>query len=95
LSSDPIERDYQSIVGLVQQLGGKLNNAEAGRWRRRWTERKARDPSSPHPNRLVDTFSNMVRDGVLLQKLGIQGGAIYVPGPNFSKYLPQQAPSEG
>ena len=24
LSSDPIERDYQSIVGLVQQLGGKL-----------------------------------------------------------------------
>jgi len=93
LSSNPIERDYQSIATLVHQLGGKLNSAQAGRWRRRWAETKPRDLSSPYPNRLADSLANMVRDGVLLQKRGNQGGAVYLPGPNFAKYLPQYAQS--
>ena len=82
LSSDPIERDYQSIVGLVQQLGGKLNSAQAGRWRRRWTERKPRDPSSPYPNRLADTLANMVRDGVLAESMAFRVRDNLSPGPN-------------
>jgi len=78
----------------MMERPGKLNSAQVGRWQRRWTERKPRDPASPYANRLADTLANMVRDDVLLQKRGNQGGPVYVPGPNYAKFLPQPTQSK-
>ena len=55
---------------------------------RRWLERPPRDPSSPHPNRLVDVLARMVEDGVLAKQ-----GTRFVPGRNYARYLPTQGPA--
>jgi hypothetical protein len=58
-----------------------------GKVRRRWLERKPRNPASPAPNRLVDVLGRMTQDGVLEKH-----GARYVPGPNYADYLDAAEP---
>ncbi len=83
----PDEQDYRSIVDVLERNGRRANMAVLGKLRRRWLERPPRDPSSPHPNRLVDVLSRMVADGVLAKL-----GAKYIPGRNYGKYLPTREP---
>ena len=83
----PVEKDYRSIVTLLEKLGRKVTSSDAGHWRKRWTERKPRDLASPHPNRLADTLANMVVDGVLELGQTRAGGKRYVPGPRYGQFV--------
>jgi hypothetical protein len=78
----PDEQDYRSIVDVLERNGRSVSMMVLGKVRRRWLERPPRDPSSPHPNRLMDVLARMVADGVLRKV-----GARYVPGPEYGRYL--------
>ena len=69
----------------MEKLGRKLTSADAGHWRRRWMERRPRDPASPHPSRLADVLANIVADGVLELKKTRAGGKLFVPGPRYGE----------
>jgi hypothetical protein len=85
MSSD--ERDYRSIVAVMQQHGQRANLGILGKARRRWLEFKPRDPSSPHPNRLADVLARMVADGVVNQRGTRAGGRMFVPGPRYGEFV--------
>ena len=78
----PDERDFRSIVDVLEKNGRTVSMAVLGKSSRRWLERPPRDPSSPQPNRLADVLARMVADGVLTKN-----GPRYVPGPQYSRYL--------
>jgi hypothetical protein len=78
----PDERDFRSVVDVLEKNGRSVSMAVLGKSRRRWLERPPRDPSSSYPNRLADVLARMVADGVLMKQ-----GTRYVPGPNYSRYL--------
>lgn len=86
-SYPPDEQDYRSIVHVLEGHGRSASMLVFGKVRRRWLERKPRDPASSHPNRLADVLARMVTDGVLMKQ-----GARYVPGPNYSRYLDTPEP---
>jgi hypothetical protein len=88
----PVEKDYRSIVTLMEKLGRKLTTRDAGHYRRRMMERPARDPGSPHPNRLADTLASMVADGVLELGQTRAGGRLYVPGPRYGEFVTAAEP---
>jgi hypothetical protein len=90
----PTEMNYRRIVELMERLGRSLTTAQAGHWKRRWTERPPRDPASPHPNRLADTLANMVADGVLELRQTRAGGKLYVPGPRYGEFVAAGEPVE-
>jgi len=78
----PDERDFRSVVDVLEKNGRSVSMAVLGKSRRRWMERPPRDPNSSHPNRLADVLARMVRDGVLAKQ-----GTRYVPGPDYARYL--------
>ena len=78
----PDERDYRSIVDVLEKNGRSVSMAVLGKARRRWLERQPRNPSSTYSTRLHDVLARMVQDGVLAKN-----GTRYVPGPNYSRYL--------
>ena len=78
----PDERDFRSIVQVLEGNRRSVSMAVLGKSRRRWLERPPRDPSSPQPNRLADVLARMVQDGVLMKN-----GTRYVPGPDYARYL--------
>ena len=86
LSDD--ERDYRSVVDVLEKNGRSVSMAVLGKVRRRWLERQPRDPSSRHPNRLADVLARMVADGVLLKQ-----GTRYVPGPNYARFVGTPEPA--
>ena len=81
-SYPPDEQDYRSIVQVLEGHGRSVSMLVLGKVRRRWLERKPRDPASPQPNRLADVLARMVADGVLMKQ-----GARYIPGPHYARYL--------
>ena len=78
----PTERDFRSVVDVLEKNNRSVSMAVLGKSRRRWLERPPRDPSSPQPNRLADVLAKMVQDGVLAKQ-----GTRYVPGPNYAAYV--------
>jgi hypothetical protein len=78
----PDERDYRSIVDVLEKNGRNVSLAVLGSVRRRWLERQPRDPNSPNKTHLHDVLARMVQDGVLAKQ-----GTRYVPGPNYARYL--------
>ncbi len=82
------ERDYRSVVDVLEKNNRSVSMAVLGKVRRRWLERQPRDPSSPHPNRLADVLARMVIDGVLVKQ-----GTRYVPGRNYARYLGTPEPA--
>jgi hypothetical protein len=83
----PDEKDYRSIVDVLERHGQQANLAILGKVRRRWLEYPPRDPNSPHPNRLADVLAKMVSDGVLQEKKTRAGGRLYVPGRRYQEFL--------
>ena len=71
----PQERDFRSIVQVIERNGGRATLARLGSQRSRWLGRLPRDPSSPHKTRLHDVLDQMVKAGVLAKQ-----GATYIPG---------------
>ena len=82
ITLSPQERDFRSIVQVVQRHGGRASLAVLGSQRARWLGRSPRDPSSSAKTRLHDVLDQMVQAGVLAKQ-----GANYIPGPNYGKYL--------
>jgi hypothetical protein len=82
----PDERDYRSIIEVMEKHGQQANLAILGKVRRRWLERLPRDPSSPHPNRLADVLARMVADDVLTEKRTRAGGRLFVPGRRYGEF---------
>ena len=78
----PDERDFRSIVDVLEKNNRSVSMAVLGKSRRRWMERPPRDPNSSQPNRLNDVLARMMADGVLLKQ-----GTRYVPGPDYARYL--------
>jgi hypothetical protein len=78
----PDERDYRSIVALLEKNGRSVSMAVLGKARRRWMERPPRDPNSSYSNRLADVLARMMADGVLTKQ-----GTRYVPGPDYARYV--------
>jgi hypothetical protein len=87
----PDEKDYRSIVQVLEQHGRRANLAILGRARRRWLERKPRDSKSRHPNRLLDVLARMVADGVLQERRTLAGGRLFVPGPRYGEFVGMEA----
>ena len=85
--TSPTERDYASIAGAIERLGGRATTSDLGRLRRKWLNYAPRDDDSPHPHRLADVLYGMVRDDVLSTEKTRRGGMVYVPGGRFSQYV--------
>ena len=85
----PQERDFRSIVQVVQRHGGRASLAVLGSQRARWLGRSPRDPSSSAKTRLHDVLDQMVQSGVLAKQ-----GATYIPGTNYGKYMDAAAPAQ-
>lgn len=79
-------RDFRSIIDVIQKAGGSASMAVLGRKRSRWLERKPRDPSSIHPNRLRDVLAMMLEKGALVKR-----GVRYELGPRAQAYLDYEA----
>ena len=82
ITVSPQERDFRSIVQVIQGNGGRASLARLGSQRSRWLGRSPRDPSSSAKTRLHDVLDQMVRAGVLTKQ-----GATYIPGTDYGKYL--------
>jgi hypothetical protein len=80
------QRDYASLLQVVDRLGRPAGTAQFGSARRRWLEYPPRDATSGHRNRLEEVLSKMVHDGVLTATRTAQGAYAYSPGPNAAQY---------
>jgi hypothetical protein len=83
------ERDYGSILAVLQRLGRPAGSADLGKYRRRWLEYPPRDPASGYPNRLQEVLAAMTEEGVLTPIRTSKGATLYTLGPNADRY--QQA----
>ena len=82
----PKERDYRSIVAVIEKFDRPVGSADLGRFRRRWLEYAPRTAGSGYRNRLEETLSMMVRDRVLTAVTTAKGATVYSPGPHFDQY---------
>jgi hypothetical protein len=81
------QRDYASIISVIDRLGGRpAGTADLGKYRRRWLEYPPRDAASGHRNRLEEVLARMVQDGVLKATRTAKGALVYSPGPNYEQY---------
>jgi hypothetical protein len=80
------QRDYASILLVLDKLSRPAGTAHLGSARRRWLEYPPRDPGSGHRNRLEEVLARMVQDGVLTATRTGQGAFVYSPGPNAHAY---------
>jgi hypothetical protein len=81
------EKDYASILAVVDRMGGRpVGSADLGRYRRRWLEYPPRDTASGQPNRMTEVLGQMLRDGALRKVPTGRGAMAYVAGPAAEKY---------
>ena len=80
------ERDYGSILAVLDRLGRPAGSADFGKYRRRWLEFPPRDAASGHRNRPEEVLARMVKDGALIARQTQQGAFTYSPGPQAGQY---------
>jgi len=80
------QRDYASIISVLDRLGRPVGSGDLGKFRRRWLEYPPRDASSGYRNRLEEVLAQMVADRVLTANRTRQGAWVYVAGPNVEQY---------
>jgi hypothetical protein len=86
------ERDYASILAIVDRLGRPVGSADFGKYRRRWLDYPARDAALGHKNRLEDVLARMVKDGALIARQTRQRAFTYSPGPQAGQYRQAAVP---
>ena len=86
----PDEQDFRSIVDVMEKHNRKVGSMILGKARRRWTERKPRNPESPYANPLADVLAQMTAAGVIAKQ-----GVHYIPGPRYDAFLPQTVSVSG
>jgi len=80
------DRDYMSIVNVIDRLDRPVGSADLGKYRRRWLDYPPRNPLAGYSNRLEEVLAQMVQDGVLRAETTSKGATVYSPGPTFAKY---------
>lgn len=80
------EKDFASIIAVIDRFDRPVGTADLGRYRRRWLEYPPRDASSGHRNRLEEVLATMTREGVLTATRTNKGAFVYSPGPNYQQY---------
>ncbi len=80
------ERDFASILAVLDRLGRPAGTADLGRFRRRWLEYPPRNPASGFRNRLEEVLDAMVKERVLTAAKTNKGAFVYAPGPNAAQY---------
>jgi len=80
------ERDYASIVSVIDRFDHPVGTSELGKYRRRWLDYPPRNPLPGYRNRLEEVLANMVKDGVLRATTTAKGATVYSPGANFERY---------
>jgi len=80
------QRDYASIINVIDRLGRPVGSADLGRYRRRWLEYPARNTALGYRNRLEEVLACMVADGVLKATRTAAGAWTYSPGPQYNRY---------
>ena len=80
------ERDYASILSVVERLGRPAGTADLGKYRRRWLEYPPRNPASGFRNRLEEVLDAMTKEGVLTATRTAKGAFLYSLGPNAGLY---------
>jgi hypothetical protein len=75
------ERDYTSILAVLERLGRPAGTADLGRYRRRWLEYPPRNPATGFRNRLEEVLDSMTKEGVLTAIRTAKGAFLYSPGP--------------
>jgi len=80
------EKDYASILSVIDRLGRPAGTADLGRYRRRWLEYSPRDAKSSYRNRMEEVLAQMVQDGVLQTVHTARAAVAYVAGPNAATY---------
>lgn len=80
------QRDYASILAVLDRLGRPAGTADLGRYRRRWLEYPPRNPASGFRNRLEEVLDSMTKEGVVTAIRTAKGAYMYTPGPNASAY---------
>lgn len=73
------ERDYASILSVIDRLGRPAGTADLGKYRRRWLEYPPRNPASGHRNRLEEVLAAMTQEGVLSAIRTAKGAFMYTP----------------
>lgn len=80
------ERDYASIIHVLDKFDRPVGTADLGRFRRRWLEYAPRNPASGYRNRLEEVLDLMVREGVLKATRTAKGAVVYTPGEHYEQY---------
>ena len=80
------ERDYASILAVIDRFDRPVGTPDLGKYRRRWLDYPPRNAASGHRNRLEEVLDMMVRDGVLTAIKTAKGAYVYTVGPNAASY---------
>jgi len=80
------DRDYASIVSVIDRFDRPVGTADLGKYRRRWLDYPPRNPLAGHRNRLEEVLDKMVRDSVLRAIRTAKGATVYSPGPNYEQF---------
>ena len=86
------ERDYSSLLAVLDRLRRPAGSADFGKYRRRWLDYPPRDAASGHRNRLEEVLERMVKDGALIARQTRQGAYTYSPGPHAGQYRQAAVP---
>ena len=86
-TSSPKERDYPSILAVVDRLGRPVGSADLGRLRRRWLEYPPRESSGIITGiGWKKSCTSWLRMGCCEVVKTARGAVAYVPGENAEKY---------
>lgn len=80
------EKDFASIIAVIDRFHRPVGSADLGRYRRRWLNYPPRNPAGGYRNRLEEVLAAMTQEGVLKATRTASGATVYSPGPNFEKY---------
>jgi len=80
------ERDYASIIGVIDRLGRPAGTSDLGKYRRRWLEYPLGQRVQAFAIVSRRVLAAMVRDGVLKATKTAKGALVYEPGANAERY---------
>jgi len=80
------ERDFASILAVIDRFDRPVGTPDLGKYRRRWLDYPPRNAASGHRNRLEEVLDMMTKEGVLTAIRTQKGAFVYTVGPNAASY---------
>lgn len=84
------EKDFASILSVIDRLGRPVGSSDLMRFRRRWVEYPSRTPG--YKNRLEEILDLATKDGVLTATKTRAGATVYSPGPKADQFRNVEQP---